>query len=187
MGVALLRSTSILPTFTLPSYSRASSSTMGAMARHGPHQAAQKSTKTGVSDFRTSWSKFESFTSIMPLPAMGLLEFAAASAAACSGVQRHLQPTDYPNIFIGCWKARKVASFGIQLLAFDRWQLAPGSWQLIRWQVKRRPEPLVSGRLGSPPPELPNHAWIVARSPIRVNVTLVIRKVCAVIKLESPE
>src|SRR5208337_678471 len=119
MGVALLRSTSILPTFTLPSYSRASSSTIGAMARHGPHQVAQKSTRTGVSDFRTSWSKLESFTSIMPLPAMGLLEFAAASAAACSG-SAHLQPTYYPNISIGCRKVGKVATL-------STWQLALSS------------------------------------------------------------
>src|SRR6266699_2337232 len=70
MGVALLRSTSILPIFTLPAYSVASSSTIGAMARHGPHQAAQKSKSTGVSDFRTSWSKFESVTSTIPFPAI---------------------------------------------------------------------------------------------------------------------
>src|SRR5438876_8462207 len=70
MGVALLRSTSILPTLILPAYSVASSSTMGAMARQGPHQAAQKSTSTGVSDFRTSWSKFESVTSTIPFPAI---------------------------------------------------------------------------------------------------------------------
>src|SRR5258708_35552108 len=70
MGVALLRSTSILPIFTLPAYSVASSSTIGAMARHGPHQAAQKSNSTGVSDFRTSWSKFESVTSTIPFPAI---------------------------------------------------------------------------------------------------------------------
>src|SRR6266567_6392799 len=70
MGVALLRSTSILPTLILPAYSVASSSTIGAMARQGPHQAAQKSTSTGVSDFRTSWSKFESVTSTIPFPAI---------------------------------------------------------------------------------------------------------------------
>src|SRR6266568_2049770 len=70
MGVALLESTSILPIFTLPAYSVASSSTIGAIARQGVHQAAQKSTSTGVSDFRTSWSKFESVTSTIPFPAM---------------------------------------------------------------------------------------------------------------------
>jgi hypothetical protein len=40
------------------------------MARHGPHHVAQKSTNTGVSDFKTSLSKFASVTSMMPLPAI---------------------------------------------------------------------------------------------------------------------
>src|ERR1700691_1327273 len=43
---------------------------MGAMARQGPHHVAQKSTSTGLSDFKTSWSKFASVTSTIPLPAM---------------------------------------------------------------------------------------------------------------------
>src|SRR5271165_1995384 len=43
---------------------------MGARARHGPHHVAQKSTSTGVSDFKTSWSKFASVTSTIPLPAI---------------------------------------------------------------------------------------------------------------------
>src|ERR1039457_7103612 len=70
MGVAPLRSTSILPTLTLPSYSPASSSTIGAIARHGPHQAAQKSTSTGLSDFNTSESKLASVTSTVALLAI---------------------------------------------------------------------------------------------------------------------
>src|SRR5882762_9457782 len=73
IGVAELRSTSILPTFTLPKYSVASSSTMGAIARQGPHQVAQKSTSTGLSDFKTSASKFASVTSTIPLPAISFL------------------------------------------------------------------------------------------------------------------
>src|ERR1017187_10576865 len=36
---------------------------MGASARQGPHQAAQKSTMTGCSDLSTSWSKLASVTS----------------------------------------------------------------------------------------------------------------------------
>src|SRR4029077_14931218 len=43
---------------------------MGARARQGPHHVAQKSTSTGVSDFKTSWSKFASVTSTIPLPAI---------------------------------------------------------------------------------------------------------------------
>src|ERR1700747_1082961 len=70
MGVAELRSTSILPTFTLPWYSGASSSTMGASARQGPHQVAQKSISTGLSDFNTSASKFASVTSTIALLAI---------------------------------------------------------------------------------------------------------------------
>src|SRR5580692_10941105 len=70
IGVALFASTSIFPILILPWYSVASSSTMGAIARQGPHHVAQKSTSTGVSDFSTSWSKFESVTSIIPLPAI---------------------------------------------------------------------------------------------------------------------
>src|SRR5450432_2677790 len=46
---------------------------MGAIARQGPHHVAQKSTRTGVSDFRTSWSKFASVTSTIPLPAIFFL------------------------------------------------------------------------------------------------------------------
>src|SRR5580700_4846069 len=46
---------------------------MGAMARQGPHHVAQKSTSTGLSDFSTSWSKFASVTSTIPLPAMFVL------------------------------------------------------------------------------------------------------------------
>src|SRR5262245_49922076 len=47
-----------LPTFTLPSYSLASSSRIGAIILQGPHHSAQKSTSTGVVDFKTSSSKF---------------------------------------------------------------------------------------------------------------------------------
>src|SRR5271154_1053032 len=82
MGVALLESTSILPILILPWYSVASSSTMGAMARQGPHQVAQKSTRTGLSDFKTSWSKFASVTSTIPLPAIFFLLFVNVSRSA---------------------------------------------------------------------------------------------------------
>src|SRR6266581_7651979 len=72
---------------TLPLYSVASSSTMGAIARQGPHQVAQKSTRTGLSDFKTSWSKFASVTSTIPLPAIFFLLVVdvAPSADALSG------------------------------------------------------------------------------------------------------
>ncbi|SPE44175.1 hypothetical protein SBA7_300018 [Candidatus Sulfotelmatobacter sp. SbA7] len=77
MGVAPLRSTSIFPIFSLPWKSFASSSTIGARARQGPHHVAQKSTRTGVSDLSTSWSKFESVTSMMPFAAIYTLPWRA--------------------------------------------------------------------------------------------------------------
>src|SRR5437870_1249079 len=61
-------STSSLPTLTRPLYSSAMASTVGAIARHGAHQAAQKSTKTGVLDFTTSVSKLLSVISIVFAP-----------------------------------------------------------------------------------------------------------------------
>src|SRR5262249_56806318 len=50
-------STLSLPTFSLPAYCVAISSTDGATRRHGPHQGAQKSISTGVVACNTSVSK----------------------------------------------------------------------------------------------------------------------------------
>src|SRR5215210_1428203 len=55
-------STSIFATFTVPSYSAAIWSMTGATCLHGPHHAAQKSTNTGTSDFKTSSSKVSAVT-----------------------------------------------------------------------------------------------------------------------------
>src|SRR6185369_15755294 len=68
----MLESTSTLTTFILPAYSTASWSMVGAMTLHGPHHAAQKSTRTGTDDLSTSCSKFASVTAaafamILPL------------------------------------------------------------------------------------------------------------------------
>ena len=60
VGVAGFSSTFILTMRTLPSYSAASSSMMGPTARQGPHQGAQKSSSTGISEFRTTLSKVAS-------------------------------------------------------------------------------------------------------------------------------
>src|SRR5688572_13477135 len=51
-----------LAIFTLPPSSMASSARAGAMAWHGPHHSAQKSTTTGEEDFRTSLSNETSVT-----------------------------------------------------------------------------------------------------------------------------
>ncbi len=47
---------------TWPTYSEASSSIRGAIMRQGPHHGAQKSTRTGISLFKTSVSQVASFT-----------------------------------------------------------------------------------------------------------------------------
>src|SRR3990172_216770 len=64
-GVAGLSSTFILVTLILPEYSCAISSTIGAIALHGAHQLAQKSTSAGTSEPSTMVSNVESVTSIM--------------------------------------------------------------------------------------------------------------------------
>jgi len=57
-----LSSTFIFMTFSFPAYSRAISSTTGAMARQGAHQGAQKSMSTGVGLASTSRSNESSAT-----------------------------------------------------------------------------------------------------------------------------
>src|SRR5262249_20870467 len=59
-----LSSTFSFTTATLPEYCSAIASTVGDSIRQGTHQAAQKSTSTGFSDFRTSCSKELSVTSL---------------------------------------------------------------------------------------------------------------------------
>src|ERR1700753_4074690 len=58
-----LLSTFTLPTTALPAYSFEISSTTGPTIRQGPHHSAQKSINTGLSDLRTSSSKFASVIS----------------------------------------------------------------------------------------------------------------------------
>src|SRR3981081_3816983 len=66
-------------TFSLPSISLEMSSSEGPIIRHGPHHSAQKSTSTGVSDFRTSCSKETS----VALTVIGVLK-------------KHYRPVDGP-------------------------------------------------------------------------------------------
>src|SRR5574344_1715689 len=66
-GISVLSSTLHLAISHFPSYSVANSSTMGEIIRHGPHHGAQKSNNTGSFDFKTSSSKFESFTAVIIL------------------------------------------------------------------------------------------------------------------------
>src|ERR1700724_534445 len=99
---------------------------MGAIARQGPHQVAQKSTRTGLSDFSTSWSKFASVTSRIPLPAMFSFSYVVnvalwadapsegvAALAICMSASPFGRPTLYRNTAIGCpgrAKSRKMVS-----------------------------------------------------------------------------
>src|SRR4051812_36438097 len=62
-AVSWLSSTLSLTIFSASPRSPAICSRIGATMRHGPHQGAQKSTRTGVSASRTSAWKFESVTS----------------------------------------------------------------------------------------------------------------------------
>ena len=59
-------STFTLPTFIFPLYSYAICATVGASILHGPHQLAQKSTRTGISDFNTSSLKLP-FVSVISI------------------------------------------------------------------------------------------------------------------------
>src|SRR3954454_19405474 len=62
-GVTGLVLVSILTKVTLSPCCAASSSMIGPTCLHGPHQSAQKSTTTGLSDLRTTESKGSSVTS----------------------------------------------------------------------------------------------------------------------------
>src|SRR5262245_44595452 len=68
-------STSSLTTFRLPFISLATCSSAGAMALHGPHHSAKKSTSTGSDDCKTSCSKLASETS-RAVPAMRVFSLA---------------------------------------------------------------------------------------------------------------
>lgn len=63
--VSGLSSTLTLTIWNLSPYSESRSSRTGAMALQGPHHAAQKSTRTGLSACSTSWSKLASVVLIM--------------------------------------------------------------------------------------------------------------------------
>jgi hypothetical protein len=62
-AVSGFSSTFSLATLTVRARSAANSSITGAIIRHGPHQGAQQSSKTGRDDCMTSCSKVASVTS----------------------------------------------------------------------------------------------------------------------------
>src|SRR3979490_1057118 len=96
-------STSSLAIFTFSPCSFAISSSTGATIRQGPHQAAQKSTSTGVSDLMTSVSKFWSLTTCgLPMDSLllppkrqllaGLFHLRRQAQDRLEQVQRHIRP-----------------------------------------------------------------------------------------------
>src|SRR5689334_20564580 len=90
----------ILAMVTLPLSSPASSSSAGAIIRHGPHHSAQKSTTTGFLALRTSDWNEASETLIgddMAIPCLNCLESRNAhlrGQGAC-GFASIRRPTDY--------------------------------------------------------------------------------------------
>src|SRR5437773_2545533 len=67
-----LSSTFTFATLTAPAFSRAISSSSGAIILHGPHHSAQKSTIIGLSSCVSSRSKFDSLSVIMSELSMAL-------------------------------------------------------------------------------------------------------------------
>src|SRR5690348_4767144 len=93
-GTSGLASMSILRTLTRPSYSVASSSTIGAIILQGLHHAAQKSTRTGTSESRTSDLKVVSVTS-----AALAIGFSWGSGGRCPIVTRRVGCSDLRDRF----------------------------------------------------------------------------------------
>src|ERR1039458_7457985 len=103
------------------------------MARPGPHQVAQKSTSTGLSDFKTSWSKFASVTSTIPLPAIFFLLVVNVALSARRSIGRRCRACDRykcvpvmgvePTIVtpsLDAWGGGKVAKGGCRPRTFAR-------------------------------------------------------------------
>ncbi len=88
-------STLILTKFTLPSDSADSSSRTGDTALHGPHHSAQKSTKTGLAEFRTSCSgqDMQKFAEIMWHKAAMAVMFEAKKDRIKSRLEKSFGPT----------------------------------------------------------------------------------------------
>src|SRR5438093_3737500 len=93
-------STFSLPTVTLPAYSLASASTVGASRLHGPHHSAQKSTSTGAPDFSTLSSK---------LPSVKVCTFSVAIASPQLAASPRPEPLrDGPIIYFDVLFRRTV-------------------------------------------------------------------------------
>src|SRR6478609_7185910 len=93
MAVWPFSSTFSLPIFAFPAYSSASWSMIGVIWRQGPHQVAQKSTRTGVSDLRTSASQAASVKFSVLTPAIFLFSsYESLDFRAAQKIHTALQP-----------------------------------------------------------------------------------------------
>src|SRR5450759_4078231 len=93
-------STFSFTTVTLAPHFSARDSTIGATWRHGPHHTAQKSTRTGLSLFRTDDSKVASVISVTFADILSALLGARLSAPALKRLQRFsLSPS---LLMVGC-------------------------------------------------------------------------------------
>lgn len=100
LDVAGFLSTSSFPIFAFPAISFAKVSMIGATARHGPHQAAQKSTKTGSFDLPTSSAKLPSvITTGAAETFSGNLHFPQTACLFASNETRFFAP-QFPQVII---------------------------------------------------------------------------------------
>src|SRR5258707_4840136 len=121
MAVAPFSSTFSLPTFTLPTFSSASWSTRGVICRQGPHQTAQKSTSTGLSDCRTSLSHSASVKFSVFAPAICVLFVCPSLVIRLLGWRKVADPFAHPALYC---KHRCYAARG-HLRQFNRDPTAP--------------------------------------------------------------
>src|SRR5437764_13963653 len=105
---------------------------MGAIARQGPHQVAQKSTSTGLSDFKTSWSKFASVTSTIPFPAIFFLLVLNVALSADAPSSRVAGLGDLYKCFP--LQGGQLSIVAPQLDAWGAWKVAKGAarWGLVK-------------------------------------------------------
>src|SRR5690606_9807576 len=82
-GTMGLSSMLTLAPVTLPASSSAICSSAGPICLQGPHHSAQKSTRTGVEDFRTSASKLSSVTFTVAMNGSPLVRYARDAVARC--------------------------------------------------------------------------------------------------------
>src|SRR6476659_1610507 len=120
VAVLMFASTSSFVTFTLPSYSAASWSRIGAIIRHGPHQVAQKSTTVSFSCFSTSDSKSASVTVTAFDMLLRLPRQRHRAAPRISIQRRRLLPGALPMTHaLPPRRATRIAHVGIAVRALD--------------------------------------------------------------------